>query len=52
MTAIAIRVPTHLVPAVQSDNSELKSVLLFCGLGLSVSLLLMLCGMDLSDAGI
>jgi hypothetical protein len=50
MTAIAIRALTHLIPEAQTEHGPLKLILLFCGLGLCISLVITICGMDLSDA--
>jgi hypothetical protein len=40
----------HAVPATSPDEPQLKSIVLFCSAGLSVTLLFLVCGMDLGFA--
>lgn len=47
MTAVA-RVISHVIPAIAPDLDILRTVAIFCGVGIVVSLLLASYGLDLS----
>ena len=46
MTAIAKAI-ANAIPAISPDVEILKTVAVFCGVGLFVSLILVICGLDL-----